>query len=103
MPAEAELDLSNGFISVVDAADLAELKRYHWHGRKSWGLVYAARTTSRWTNGTRKVLNIYLHRFLTGAEPGYTVDHINGDSLDNRKGNLEVVTPEENSRRRWGH
>jgi hypothetical protein len=103
MEVEAEMVLSNGFVAVIDAEDLAGIKRYHWHGRDSCGNIYVARTTSRWSGGIRKVLNIYLHRFLTSAQPGFTVDHLNGDTLDNRKQNLEVVTPEENSRRRWGH
>jgi len=41
----------------------------------------------------------YLHRILMGCVPGdkKIVDHINGDTLDNRKQNLRVVTQSENA------
>lgn len=38
----------------------------------------------------------YLHRFLMKPGEGLVVDHINGDSLDNRRSNLRVVTGTEN-------
>lgn len=43
-----------------------------------------------------------LHRLLTDAEPGYEVHHINGNPLDNRRENLEVLTPEAHRARHGG-
>ncbi|MBX3376042.1 MAG: HNH endonuclease [Phycisphaeraceae bacterium] len=40
---------------------------------------------------------LLLHRFLTGAQSGEVVDHINGDRLDNRSGNLRKVTAQANA------
>lgn len=41
---------------------------------------------------------VQLHRILAGAFPGEVVDHINGDTLDNRLVNLRVCTNAENIR-----
>lgn len=46
-------------------------------------------------NGIRK--QIWLHRLIMQPCNKKVVDHINGDTLDNRKCNLRVVTPAENA------
>lgn len=40
---------------------------------------------------------IQLHRWLLGAKEGEVVDHKDGNTLDNRKSNLRLVTQLENS------
>ncbi len=101
---ETELRLSNGFIAIIDAEDLLKISRWHWHARYCKPDRYAARTKTIGSrkDGSRKTIAIYLHRFLLGAPADLQVDHKNGDTLDNRKRNLELVTPSENlARRRW--
>ncbi len=98
--AEAELQLSNGRIAIIDAEDLAKVIRWRWHARYCKPLYYAARTTSTYPNHVRKVVSIYLHSFLKNPPKGMQVHHVNGDTLDDRKRNLEIVTPAENLRRR---
>ena len=44
--------------------------------------------------------SIRLHRIVAGATNGFVVDHINHDTLDNRKSNLRVCTRTDNKRSR---
>lgn len=40
---------------------------------------------------------VRLHRFLLNAAPGVLVDHVNGNTLDNRRCNLRVATKAQNA------
>ena len=40
----------------------------------------------------------YLHRIIMNAKKGDVIDHINHDTLDNRRENLRIVTHSENKR-----
>jgi hypothetical protein len=74
-------------IALVDVADAGTVGAYHW-SMSSDG--YAKRNT--------KGLTVYLHRFLLGLLPGdgHHVDHVSGDTLDNRRVNLRVATNAQN-------
>jgi hypothetical protein len=81
-------------ITVAEAIiQVADLERVLSLGRwRRLGNGYVA--TTQFANGKRK--EVYLHRFLTGALRGETVDHINGNPLDNRVANLRIVRHAEN-------
>lgn len=43
---------------------------------------------------------LYLHRLIACPDEGQVVDHINGNTLDNRRANLRVCSHGENTRNR---
>lgn len=76
--------------ALVDPVD-AHLAEYRWH--LSGG--YARRSTGTPKHGRSSVL---LHRAVLGLGPDdrRKGDHISGDTLDNRRANLRVVTDAQN-------
>lgn len=90
--------LANGKgFAVVDAADEEAVVE---HG--PWFLLMKSNRKEKryaqarpWING--KQCTIYLHRFLLDAEAGIHVDHIDGDGLNNRRSNIRLATPSQNT------
>lgn len=78
---------NNIFECKFDKSDLDLVKQYYWGVCKSKG-VYLRTTV---TIEKSKPETIKLHRLLMGNPINCVVDHINGDSLDNRRSNLRVV------------
>ena len=75
--------------ALVDDADAELVGAYEWrplHGNT--GKIYAYVAV--------KGRVIYMHRLVACAEPGFEIDHINGDGLDNRRDNLRAATRTQN-------
>ena len=86
-----EILLSNGRTSLVDEDDYEKVCKYSWSCHKNGkGYFYAERQI---TINKRKH-TIKMHRIILGLVEGdgKIVDHINRNTLDNRKCNLRVVT-----------
>lgn len=88
----AFISLTQGREAVVDASDLPLLKGRRWCLRVWQGkLSYCAGRLA----GERKDIN--LHRLLLNAPDGVSVDHIDGDGLNNRRSNLRLASTAQNS------
>lgn len=78
--------------TVVDDEDYAELSQYRWKAKPNGDgkIVYAIRVAQ--IDG--KTVDIRMHREVLGLVRGdpRDVDHINHDSLDNRRANLRACT-----------
>lgn len=90
------IKLNNNKVVKVDDDDFKELSLFHWYAPDNNG-YYRARADF-WKDGKKK--SISMSRFITNCSKGMVVDHINGDTLDNRRSNLRVCTHSENMRNR---
>jgi len=90
------IPLTRGLHAIVDAEDYEWLSQYKWQAHRTpSGGIYAVHGTSRG--------QVFMHRMIMRPPEGMVVDHINGNGLDNRRCNLRICTPPENSRNRRKH
>lgn len=89
-PVAVAIELKAGVAAIVDAADYPAVAKHHWTAHRGNTTTYARALI----DGTR----ILLHVFLMGAKEGCTVDHANGNGLDNRRLNLRHATPSQQMR-----
>jgi hypothetical protein len=88
----AEIQLINGGTALVDDDDLNLVSRFRW-SRATGGYIKTS---------IAKSVNLSMHRLIMVPDRGKVVDHINGNPSDNRKCNLRVCTPHQNSMNRRG-
>ncbi len=81
------------FKLLIDTEDAGRVGAYRWRICKN------ARRKSNYAMATENKKDMLLHRFIMGAtERSAQVDHIaGGASQDNRKSNLRICSPQQNS------
>lgn len=88
-----EIELTQGKVAIVDDSWYEELNKDNWFaGKGSRGGFYAMRR--KWVNGRK--ITISMHREIVRPSEGLEVDHINGNTLDNRRENLRECTHAQN-------
>jgi hypothetical protein len=101
-----KIKLTKGLWALVDDEDFERINQFKWYASlESRGTKFYA---VRWVYppGEKRYKERMHHRILCikpeELKPLLVVDHVNHDSLDNQKSNLEIVTQEENMRRAKG-
>lgn len=85
-----EIQLTQGKVALVDDAD------YEWLNQWNWCVSHEG--YAKRVDENRKT--VYMHRLLSGATENLLTDHINRNTVDNRRCNLRVCTHSENRRNR---
>lgn len=93
------IKLTQGKNTIVDNEDYKKYNQFKWCAAKMNNIFYAERADS--STGKRKI--ILLHRVIMNAKTKKQIDHINGNTLDNRKNNLRFCTQKENIRNQKIH
>ena len=99
-----EIPLSQGCVALVDDEDFIHLNLFKWYAKKSMTKWYAVRKQkiNRHSMRGRKVKRkdtrktIRMHNVIMKPNDDQITHHINEDSLNNQKYNLENCTFAEN-------
>lgn len=89
-----KIQLTNGFVAVVDSKDFKRISQFNWYAWKSNGTYYAVRRARLEENRTRVIL--YMHREILGCPDGQQVDHQDRNGLNNTRKNLRVASFSQN-------
>ncbi len=86
-----EIKLTQGKVALVDDADYEYLSQWQWCALKAPNTFYAVRNSSM---STGKRSTIYMHQVLCGKG----ADHVDGNGINNTRGNLRLATHAQNMR-----
>jgi hypothetical protein len=93
------IPLTQGQVAIVDAADYEWLMQWKWQAL--WDphtqSFRAVRTEYFRVDGKRAQKAITMHRLILNAQPDIKVDHIDHNTLNNRRYNLRAATQTQNS------
>lgn len=85
------INLTKGKIVSVDDTDFDWLNQWKWCVSSEGYAKRANHINNRW-------ITVYMHRAILGVENDVTVDHIDGNPLNNCRINLRKATNKENCR-----
>lgn len=80
------VELTRGLCALVDRKDMPSVLKYSWFAQKCRDNFYAARHRA-----DENYSLIYLHRQILDAGKGDVTDHLDMNTLDNRRKNLRLT------------
>lgn len=85
--------------AIIDAEDLPKVNEI----KGAWYVRHDTRGPNKfYVYGNDEGKKVFLHRLITECPKGKVVDHINHDTLDNRKSNLRILDSSENIQNLYG-
>ena len=81
--------LGNARTALIDSDDIPRVSERGW-------IISKGDSRPDYVSGSSGGKAVYLHRFVMNAQKGDIVDHINHDTMDNRKSNLRFATHRDN-------
>lgn len=100
-PDTKAIALTKGQYTLVDADDYDLLMQWNWHVNNGYkgSKFYANRALYAPTlTGGRKSVAIRMHNVVITPKEGFEVDHIDGNTLNNKKNNLRLCIHRHNMR-----
>lgn len=82
-------------LTLVDDSDFERLNQFHWFAQWDPNTKTYRAVRMPYING-RRIL-VIMAREIMGNPTGKIVDHINKDTLDNRRSNLRICSNQQNS------
>jgi hypothetical protein len=99
-----KIPLTQGLFAIVDDEDFKRLSKFKWWAERdhSTRSVRARRYSHLIKTDTGKLRKIYvfMHNEILANQHSGRVDHINLDTLDNRRSNLRLCSHKQNCRNR---
>ena len=90
-----EIPLTQGKVALIDDEDYEWISQFKWYAYKGRSTFYSMRNI-KGGNPVRLHREILKRNLGENFKDSFVVDHINHNGLDNRKGNLRLVTNREN-------
>lgn len=88
--ADIQILSTNAREILIDSADLELVSQYPWTVSQDG---YAKKYFEHWNGGkNRQRWVVHMHRLIMDADSGQVVDHINQNTLDNRRCNLRFAS-----------
>jgi hypothetical protein len=88
-----------GYDVLIDTEDYQKIMdNGPWYIKADHHKTYIAHSINETIGTKHTARTVFLHRYLMNPPKSLQVDHINGETFDNRKCNLRICTHAENQR-----
>ena len=94
------IQLSNGGVALVDDSSVPRLSGRVWRANHRYVAGKRAEVSAVVSGSSKNGTFVQLHRFLTQCPVGLSVDHVDGNPLNNCLSNLRICSASENMRNR---